>query len=73
MSEPRREPERDLTPGMQEQLGFGHAGVATFAQRPWLSEPDQLDAWQPDVAIVGAPFDISTTNRGALRSTRPPR
>ena len=32
-----------------------------------LAEPDQLDEWQPDVAIVGAPFDISTTNRPGAR------
>ena len=35
----------------------------TFAQRPLLTSPEQLDSWQPDVAIVGAPFDLGTTNR----------
>jgi agmatinase len=41
--------------------------VTTFAQRPLLTEPEQLDAWQPDVAVLGAPFDISTTNRPGAR------
>ena len=57
------EPQRDLPPGLREQLDLPHAGLATFGHRPFLTEPEQLDSWQPDVAIVGAPFDISTTNR----------
>jgi agmatinase len=60
-------PRRDLTPGMIEQLGLAHAGMVSFGQRPFLTEVEQLDAWQPDVAIVGAPFDISTTNRAGAR------
>ncbi len=42
-------------------------GPATFGMRPFLTEPEQLDAWQPDVAIVGAPWDDSTTNRPGAR------
>jgi agmatinase len=61
------EPQRDLPPGMQDQLDLGHAGLATFGHRPFLTEPEQLDAWQPDVAVVGAPFDVSTTNRPGAR------
>jgi agmatinase len=41
--------------------------MATFGQRPFLTDPEQLDTWQPDVAIVGAPFDIATTNRAGAR------
>lgn len=67
MSEPQPAPERDLPPGMQEQLALRHAGLATFGERPWLTEPEQLDSWRPDVAVVGAPFDISTTNRPGAR------
>lgn len=64
-----RPPKRDLPPGLQEQLdlGYGGAGLQTFGQRPFLTEPEQLDEWQPDVAIVGAPFDISTTHRPGAR------
>jgi agmatinase len=52
---------------MAEQLDLPHSGLATFGQRPFLTEVEQLDSWQPDVAIVGAPFDIGTTNRPGAR------
>ena len=52
---------------MIEQLEIAYAGLASFGHRPFLNEPEQLDAWKPDVAIVGAPFDISTTNRPGAR------
>jgi agmatinase len=53
---------------MQRQLsGPSYAGPATFAQCPLLTEPEELDRWQPDVAIVGAPWDDSTTNRPGAR------
>ena len=63
------DPRRDLSPGMHEQLEVGYVfgGLSTFGQRPFLTEPEQLDAWRPDVAIVGAPFDIATTNRPGAR------
>jgi agmatinase len=61
-------PKRDLPPGLRAQLGGpGYEGPATFAQRPLLTEPDQLDEWRPDVAVVGAPFDVATTNRPGAR------
>lgn len=60
-------PSRDLPPGMAEQLDIGHSGMVSFGQRPFLTEPGQLDSWRPDVAIVGAPFDIGTTNRPGAR------
>lgn len=63
------DPDRRLSPGMHEQLELGYVfgGLTTFGQRPLLTDPDQLDAWRPDVAIVGAPFDVSTTNRPGAR------
>ncbi len=65
---PAAEVTRSLPPGMREQLsGHSYAGPATFAQRPLLTEPEQLDAWHPDVAVVGAPWDDSTTNRPGAR------
>ena len=60
-------PRRELPEGMREQLDLPHAGMVSFGQRPFLTELEQLDAWQPDVAIVGAPFDIATTNRPGAR------
>ena len=50
---------------MQEQLDLG--ALPTFGHRPFLTELTQLDEWRPDVAIVGAPFDIATTNRPGAR------
>lgn len=53
---------------MRAQLdGASYQGPATFAQRPLLTEPEQLDRWLPDVAVVGAPWDDSTTNRPGAR------
>jgi agmatinase len=63
------EPKRDLPAGYQQQLDQGYAfgSVMTFAQRPLLTAPEQLDSWQPDVAVVGAPFDLGTSNRPGAR------
>jgi agmatinase len=53
---------------MREQLsGHSFQGLATFAQRPFLTEPEDLDEPRPDVAVVGAPWDDSTTNRPGAR------
>lgn len=65
---PGSDPTRHLPPGLVAQMsGPSHVGPATFAQRPFLTEPSQLDDWRPDVAIVGAPWDDSTTNRPGAR------
>ncbi|MFM8563636.1 MAG: agmatinase [Acidimicrobiia bacterium] len=54
---------------MREQLELGYVfgGLSTFGQRPFLPDPEMLDDWKPQVAIVGAPFDIATTNRPGSR------
>ena len=57
-----------LPPGVRSQLGgSSFQGLATFMQVPLLTEPEQLDEQRPDVAIVGAPWDGSTTNRPGAR------
>lgn len=63
------DPKRDLSPGMKEQLelGFAFGGLSTFGQRPFIPDAHLLDEWQPHVAIVGAPYDNSTTNRPGAR------
>lgn len=63
------DPRRDLSPGLREQLELGYVfgGLSTFGQRPFLTDPEQLDEWKPDVAIVGAPFDLATSNRPGAR------
>lgn len=69
MDEPADAPRREVPPGLQRQLDQGYAfgSVLTFGQRPLLTDPEQLDEWRPDVAVVGAPFDLGTTNRPGAR------
>ncbi|MCU1495283.1 MAG: Agmatinase [Acidimicrobiaceae bacterium] len=68
MTEQPEHPDRDLPPGLRAQLdGPSFQGLATFAGRPLLTEPAELDRWQPAVAVVGAPWDDSTTNRPGAR------
>jgi len=47
--------------------GPGYAGLATFCGRPWCETEAEMLARHPDVAVVGAPFDISTTHRPGAR------
>lgn len=63
------QPDRHLHPGYEQQLeqGYYWGSTRTFAQRPQLHSPGDLDAWQPDVALLGAPFDLGTTNRPGAR------
>ncbi len=44
-----------------------YEGLATFGGLPWIDDEDALAARHPDVAIMGAPFDISTTHRPGAR------
>jgi len=61
-------PDRPVAPGMRAQLDSqSYVGPATFGMRPLLTEPEQLDSWQPDVAVVGAPWDDNTTFRPGAR------
>ncbi len=58
-----------LSAGMREQLELGYVfgGLSTFAQRPFVPDAEDLDRWRPDVAVIGAPFDLATTNRPGAR------
>jgi len=61
-------PKRELPSGMRRQLeSASYQGPATFAGCPLLTEPEQLAAWAPDAAVVGAPWDGSTTHRPGAR------
>jgi agmatinase len=42
-------------------------GPATFMKLRLLSEPEELEAERPDVAVLGAPWDDSTTYRPGAR------
>ena len=62
------QPRRHVPPGLRAQLDApSYQGPSTFGMRPLLTEPEQLDEWQPDVAVVGAPWDDSTTHRPGAR------
>jgi arginase family enzyme len=57
-----------IPPGLRAQLAAdAYQGIATFGRLPLATETDQLDAWRPQVAVVGAPWDGSTTNRPGAR------
>jgi len=42
-------------------------GIPTFLKLPHVETPQQLEAERPDAVIVGAPFDMGTTNRPGAR------
>lgn len=43
------------------------AGISTFLHLPWVEDPDRIKELQPDIAIVGAPFDVAVTHRPGAR------
>lgn len=43
------------------------AGISTFLQLPWVESVEQIAELQPDVAVVGAPFDVAVTHRPGAR------
>ena len=67
-SDPRREP----GPINLQRYAFvpAYAGIATLFGLPLCLNPDDLRAGHVDVAVVGAPVDMSTGHRGGcLRAT----
>ena len=57
-----------ISPNLRRQMeGPSYLGPTSFAKVVQLSEPDELDRWKPDFAIVGAPWDDSTTFRPGAR------
>ena len=62
------QPRREIPPHLKIQMdGPPYLGPATFFKTVGLSEPEQLDEWQPDVAVIGAPWDGSSTIRAGAR------
>ena len=60
--------ERETPPSLRSQMdGPAYLGPATFLKTRALSEPEELDAVRPDVAVVGAPWDDSVTFRPGAR------
>src|SRR5664279_5729445 len=57
-----------IPPGMQAQLdAASYQGMLSFGKFPYLTEPEQLDQFKPDVAVVGAPYDANVSNRPGAR------
>lgn len=57
-----------IPPHLRRQMeGASYLGPGSFAKAVQLSEPSELDRWQPDFAIVGAPWDDSTSYRPGAR------
>ena len=60
-------------PAGPETVAGGHnadndnQGLPTFSSRDWVASAEALAERRPDVAIVGAPFDINTTYRPGAR------
>ena len=44
-----------------------YVGSASFMKLPWITDPVELAARRPDVAIVGAPFDDAVSHRSGAR------
>ena len=57
-----------ISPNRAEQMdGPSYMGPCTFMKTPALFEPSELDQIRPDVAIVGAPWDSTTSWRAGTR------
>ena len=68
MNPPELPLNRPNRPNLQAQIdGPQYLGPATFLKTPALTEPHELDEWKPDVAVVGAPWDDSTSYRPGAR------
>jgi formimidoylglutamase len=44
-----------------------YVGSASFMKLPWITDPADLAARKPDVAIIGAPFDDAVSHRSGAR------
>ena len=57
-----------IAPYLRRQMdGPSYLGPTSFAKVVQLSEPSELDLWRPDFAVVGAPWDDSTSYRPGAR------
>jgi agmatinase len=44
-----------------------YAGISTFLQLPWVEDAAEIARLAPDIAVVGAPFDVAVTHRPGAR------
>ncbi len=55
----------DLDGATAEQIELG--ALRTFFRRPMIADIEALAARRPDVAVIGAPYDLGVTNRPGAR------
>jgi agmatinase len=74
--EPGREPRGindEAPPGADPYTAYddfnlpAYVGLPSFQKLPWIADADALMRERPDVAIVGAPYDDSTSHRPGAR------
>lgn len=51
-------------PAIEQQIGFGYEGIASFCRMPMCFDLNELDA---DIAIMGICLDSGTSNRSGAR------
>jgi agmatinase len=51
-------------PAIEQQIGFGYEGIASFCRMPMCFDLNELEA---DIAIVGICLDSGTSNRSGAR------
>ncbi|HUY54663.1 MAG TPA: agmatinase [Candidatus Nanopelagicaceae bacterium] len=57
-----------IPPSRRAQMeGPAYLGPTTFARAVGITEESELDSWRPDIAVMGAPWDDSTTYRPGAR------
>lgn len=44
-----------------------YSDISTFLHLPWVHDEAEIAAARPDVAIIGAPFDVAVTHRPGAR------
>ena len=58
----------EIPPSLRAQMdGPAYLGPATFSKVVGITEEEELDSWRPDAAVIGAPYDDSTTYRPGAR------
>ncbi|MEO6294807.1 MAG: agmatinase [Candidatus Limnocylindria bacterium] len=74
--EPDREPRGindEAPPGADPYIAYddfnlpAYVGIPSFQKLPWITDAEALASERPDVAIVGAPYDDSTSHRPGAR------
>ncbi len=54
-------------PMADPRLHPAYSDISTFLHLPWVHEPAAIAAAAPDIAIIGAPFDVAVTHRPGAR------